>query len=92
MKCVLNVPFPSFSPVAICFLIAAQLVEQEDPVSVFANLAWYFMTVVSGLFIHGFIILPLSYLILTRSSPLKFFMNMFQAMATAFGTASRYTT
>ena len=79
----------SISPLAICFLVAGQLVEQDDIVAVFENISWYFGTVLVGLLIHGFIILPLTFIILVRKSPLQFFMNMFQALATAFGTASR---
>jgi len=77
-----------FSPLAICFLVAGQLVEQDDIGEVFSNIGWYFGTVMVGLLIHGIVILPATYIIFTRSSPIKFFTNMFQSLATAFGTAS----
>jgi len=70
-------------------LVAAELVKQDDLAAVFTNMAWYFGTVLLGLIIHGGIVLPLLYFFLTRSSPIRFLNNMFQSLATAFGTASR---
>jgi len=75
----------------VCFLIAAQLLEADDIGLILEKLGLYFITVLTGLFIHGFIVLPVMYGIVTRTIPLKFIMNMTQALATAFGTASRYT-
>ncbi|XP_021962472.1 excitatory amino acid transporter 1 [Folsomia candida] len=80
------------SPLAICFLIAGQLVKQDDIGAVFQNIAWYFATVMGGLAIHGCLILPGLYILLTRTNPLPFFANMFEALATAFGTASSSAT
>jgi solute carrier family 1 (high affinity glutamate transporter) protein 3 len=78
------------SPVGVCFLIAAQLLEADDIGVILEKLGLYFMTVLIGLFIHGFIVLPFLYGVVTRKLPFKFIMNMTQALATAFGTASRY--
>jgi Na+/H+-dicarboxylate symporter len=77
------------SPVGVCFLIAGQLVEQKDFGKLFSNLGYYFGTVLTGLFIHGFIVLPLIFGVFTRTLPFRFILNMTQAVATAFGTASR---
>ena len=71
------------------FLLAARIMKMEDPTRDFTQLGWYAMTVILGLVIHGFIILPLIYLILARKNPLKHIWNMMQAILTAFGTASR---
>ena len=49
------------APVGVCFLIAEQIVIMDDPAETFKSLAWYFGTVMLGLAIHGFIILPLLY-------------------------------
>ena len=48
------------------------------------------LTVLLGLFIHGCITLPLIYIIMTRSNPLKVIKAALQALLTAFGTSSRY--
>jgi len=54
------------------------------------QLGMYFTTVLLGLFIHGFIVIPLYYSICTRKLPFRFILNMSQALFTAFGTGSRY--
>lgn len=76
------------SPVAICFIISGQLVGVDDIGKVFSNIGWYFGTVMVGLFIHGALILPGLYFLFTRKLPFTFIANIFQALATAFGTAS----
>ena len=42
------------------FLVAAKIVEMDDPVKVLGQLGLYTGTVLAGLAIHGFIILPLT--------------------------------
>ena len=80
------------APVGVCFLIAGQLLEKSDLAAEFKKLAWYFMVVLLGLAIHGFIVLPLIYTIFTKSLPFKFIKNMFGALTTAWGTASSSAT
>lgn len=77
------------SPVGVCFLIAAQLLEAKDIGHILEKLGMYFMTVLLGLFIHGFVVLPFMFGVVTRKLPFRFIGNMTQALATAFGTASR---
>jgi Na+/H+-dicarboxylate symporter len=78
------------SPVGILFLVTAKIMEMEDMGMVLGQLGLYFATVMVGLLVQGFIVLPLIYLLLTRKSPIPYIINMSQAIATAFGTASRY--
>jgi Na+/H+-dicarboxylate symporter len=52
------------------------------------SLARYMITVTIGLLIHGCIILPILLIAFGRYSPLKFIKDMFNAVATAFSTAS----
>merc|ERR1719187_1246274 len=56
------------------------------------QLGWYFMTVMLGLIMHGFIVLPLIYSVCTRSLPFRFIANMTNAFTTAFGTGSSSAT
>lgn len=47
------------APVGVLFLIAGQIMAMDDFGDTFARLGWYFCTVLIGLFVHGFIVLPL---------------------------------
>lgn len=80
------------APVGICFLIASQILRMQDFELIVKQLGLYFITVLSGLVIHGFIILPLIFMISTHKLPFRFIANMTNAMATAFGTASSSAT
>jgi len=80
------------APVGVFFLIGGQILEMEDFSVVAGQLGFYFMTVLLGLFVHGFIVLPIIYSICTRKLPFKFIANMTNAFTTAFGTASSSAT
>ncbi|XP_056019959.1 excitatory amino acid transporter 1-like isoform X2 [Ostrea edulis] len=81
-----------YSPVGIIFLIASKLVEMEDLGTMFEQLAYYMVTVLSGLFIHAFIVLPIIYFVFTRKNPFTFMAGMIKAILTAWGTASSSAT
>lgn len=80
------------APVGVFFLIGGQILEMEDMSMVAGQLGFYFMTVLGGLFVHGFVILPIVYLVCTRKMPFRFLANMTNAFTTAFGTASSSAT
>jgi len=80
------------APVGVCFLVAGQLLEMKDIGGEFLKLGWYFFTVLLGLSIHGFIVLPTIYTLTTRSLPFRFIANMGNPLVTAFGTASSSAT
>jgi len=80
------------TPVGVCFLVAGQLLEMKDIAEEFSKVGWYFFTVLLGLFIHGFIVLPLLFTLITRSLPFRFIANMGNPLVTAFGTASSAAT
>ncbi|XP_042210957.1 excitatory amino acid transporter 3-like isoform X2 [Homarus americanus] len=76
------------SPIGILFLVASMMIEMEDFSVMLGQLGLYFGTVVLGIFIHGFLVLPALYTIFTRKLPFRFLANMTQAYITAFATAS----
>lgn len=80
------------SPVGVFFLVVAKILEMESIAVVIGQLGWYFMTVLTGLLIHGFVVVPFIYSFFTRKLPFKFIANMSQAIVTAFGTASSNAT
>lgn len=81
-----------YSPIGITFLIAGKIVEMESFAVMLGQVGVYFLTVLVGLFIHGSIVLPLLFFLLTRNNPYKFMYGISQAMATAFGTSSSSAT
>merc|ERR1719153_1949149 len=76
------------SPLGIFFLVASMLIEMDDFGVMLGQLGWYFLTVIIGIFIHGFIVLPTIYTLIARRLPFRFLANMGQAYITAFATAS----
>ena len=60
--------------------------------NIISEISKYFFTVLVGLFIHGFIILPAILYIFTKRNPLKYFKHMSEALVTAFSTASSAAT
>ncbi|XP_012282239.1 excitatory amino acid transporter 1 [Orussus abietinus] len=80
------------SPVGVFFLVAAKILEMDSFDVIISQLGMYFLTVVVGLCIHGFIVLPAIFFVLTKKNPLVYISNMAQALATAFGTSSSSAT
>ncbi|PSN54160.1 Excitatory amino acid transporter 1 [Blattella germanica] len=80
------------SPIGIFFLVAAKVLEMESFAVIVGQLGMYFTTVLLGIFIHGFIVIPIYYVICTRKLPFRFILNMSQALFTAFGTGSSNAT
>jgi len=78
--------------VGVFFLIGGQVLGTKDFGLVLNQLGWYFTTVMAGLFIHGFIVLPIILTVFTRSLPFRFIGNMTNACTTAFGTGSSSAT
>ncbi|WAR23404.1 EAA1-like protein [Mya arenaria] len=81
-----------YSPIGILFLVATKLIEVDDLGQMFTQLAYYMLTVLVGLFIHGFIVLPIIFFIVTRTNPYLFTYRMMKALLTAWGTASSSAT
>ncbi|XP_076663583.1 excitatory amino acid transporter 3 [Andrena cerasifolii] len=79
-------------PISVLFLISAKILEVEDFSAVIKRLGIYMLTVFSGLFIQGFVLLPLVYFICTRQSPYKIIFQLGPAFVTAFGTSSSTAT
>ena len=61
----------------------------DDIVKSLNMVGLYMATVIVGLVIHAFVVIPLLYLIMTRKNPLRFYLGLRDAVFTAFGTSSR---
>ncbi|HMJ89063.1 MAG TPA: dicarboxylate/amino acid:cation symporter [Candidatus Acidoferrum sp.] len=79
-----------FAPIGIFALVAK--VVATTGVNSFRQVAVFFVTVLAGLIIQNFVILPLLVRTLGRVSPLRHLRAMAPAMLTAFSTASSSAT
>lgn len=77
------------SPVGIFFLTLSQMIYMDNLDVIIGKLGLYLLTVIGGILFHGFIVLPVIFYAFTRKNPYIFVARMGQALATAFGTASR---
>ncbi|KAI4885892.1 hypothetical protein NFI96_032835 [Prochilodus magdalenae] len=81
-----------YAPLGIMFLVAAKIVEMEDVGMLFASLGKYIACCVLGHVVHGLLVLPLIYFLITRKNPYTFLLGLITALATAFGTSSSSAT
>ncbi|XP_062384283.1 solute carrier family 1 member 3b [Sardina pilchardus] len=81
-----------YAPVGILFLIAGKIVEMDDLTQMGGQLGMYTITVIIGLMIHGIIVLPTLYFLMTRKNPFIFITGILQALITALGTSSSSAT
>lgn len=81
-----------FSPVGVMFLVMSKTLEMRDFSVVAGQVGLYTLTVLLGLLLHGFVVLPLLYWMVMRQAPFRFLVDMLQPIATAFGTASSSAT
>lgn len=63
-------------------------VSASTGLEAFQSLLWYFVAVSLGLFLHGFVVLPLILWFVGKRSPLQYAKAMSEALLTAFSTAS----
>uniref|UniRef100_A0A8D2LKP2 Amino acid transporter n=1 Tax=Varanus komodoensis TaxID=61221 RepID=A0A8D2LKP2_VARKO len=77
-----------YSPFGIASLICGKIADIKDLEVVARQLGMYMVTVIVGLVIHGAMVLPLIFFIVTRQNPFVFYAGIFQAWITALGTAS----
>uniref|UniRef100_A0A663F3X5 Amino acid transporter n=1 Tax=Aquila chrysaetos chrysaetos TaxID=223781 RepID=A0A663F3X5_AQUCH len=81
-----------YFPFGIVFLIAGKILEMGDPSVIGQKLGLYAITVVSGLVIHGLVLLPLLFMVITKKNPFAFIQGILQALLIALATSSRYET
>lgn len=70
------------APIGVYFLVLSKIMEMTKIVDVAAMLGLYFITVLCGTLLHGFVVLPIMFFFLTRKNPIRFTINMGHAMAT----------
>ncbi|XP_063075492.1 excitatory amino acid transporter 3-like [Engraulis encrasicolus] len=80
-----------YMPIGILFLIAAKIIAVDDW-SIFTKLGLYMATVLSGLAIHGLLVLPVLYAVVVRKNPYAFAWGMTQAILTSLMISSSSAT
>ncbi len=85
-----------FTPLGV-FSIIAKVISQQinignDVSEIIGSMGIYFLTVLAGLLIHGFITLPLMLKLMGRVNPMKHLKNMSTVILTAFSTSSSNAT
>ncbi|KAI4803842.1 hypothetical protein KUCAC02_025490 [Chaenocephalus aceratus] len=81
-----------YFPFGIVFLVAGKILDMQDPAHLGEKLGMYFITVLSGLFVHGLILLPLFYFFFTRKNPFAYIRGLLQALVIALATSSSSAT
>lgn len=79
------------APLGIFFIVAGR-VGQVGLVNLVGPLGWYVFTVVLGLALHGFVVLPIILWTLGKGNPYRFLWAVRKVMITAFSTASSTAT
>jgi len=80
------------SPIGVLSLVASKITEMKSLEEIVGQLGMYFLTVLVALLIHGFLVLPAIYFILTKKNPYTYISHMAEALVTAFGTSSSSAT
>ncbi|XP_014005856.1 solute carrier family 1 member 8b [Salmo salar] len=81
-----------YFPFGIVFLVAGKILDMHDPAHLGEKLGMYFITVLAGLFVHGLILLPLFYFVITRKNPFTYIRGLLQALVIALATSSSSAT
>lgn len=82
-----------FAPIGVTALIGGIVARERGSLEqLAAGLGWYTATVIIGLLVHALVTLPLLLRFVGKKSPGRYFVNMGQALTTAFTTASSSAT
>ncbi|KAL2097201.1 hypothetical protein ACEWY4_006408 [Coilia grayii] len=81
-----------YFPFGIIFLVAGKILDMHDPVHLAEKLGMYFVTVLVGLIVHGLVLLPLFFFILTKKNPFSYIRGLLQALVIALATSSSSAT
>lgn len=76
------------TPVGVASLIAKTIISTDDVNATFRKLGLYFLTVNLGLFVWGFIIIPVVFFVILRSNPFKFYGSIMPSIMIVIVTTS----
>ncbi|KAL4225110.1 Neutral amino acid transporter A [Mactra antiquata] len=76
------------TPVGVASLIAKTIVSTDDIEDTFRKLGFYFLTVMTGLVIHMFIVMPIVFFLIRRRNPFRFMATTIPSIMIVFATGS----
>lgn len=77
------------APIGIFFILAGSMLEIKDFDKSFEKTGMYVFTVLLGFLLHGLVVLPGVYFLLSGTHPFKMILKSVPALVMAFGTSSR---
>lgn len=66
------------TPVGICSIIIGKILTAENLTVMLAQLSWFILTVVIGVFLYQLIILQVVYVVFVRKNPFSFYFSLAQ--------------
>ncbi|KAJ8299196.1 hypothetical protein KUTeg_023256 [Tegillarca granosa] len=88
----IHFPFSLFfcrsTPIGVACLIAKEIASTENINEDFRKLGMFVLTVMIGLFIIGFVMLPLVYIIVKKSNPFRFLATLIEPILITFAGTS----
>ncbi|MBI1390682.1 MAG: cation:dicarboxylase symporter family transporter [bacterium] len=84
-----------FAPIGVFALVAGILGHYGGGMAVLntvLQISRFVLTVIVGLSVHAFVVIPLLLYLLAKTNPMQYFYNMLPALTTAFSTASSAAT
>jgi Na+/H+-dicarboxylate symporter len=86
-------PILYFAPIGILALVGSIVVDNYDHLDMLSSsMSFFSIIVIIGLLIYAALVLPLILKIFGKKNPLEYFLNMGQALLTAFATGSSAAT
>lgn len=70
------------TPVGICSIIIGKILTAENLTVMLAQLSWFILTVVIGVFLYQLIILQVIYVAFVRRNPFSFYFSLAQVRGT----------
>lgn len=77
-----------YSPVGVCCLVMSALLSQPDLFGTLTVFAYYLIAVLTAFFIHGCVLIPVTYAVVMRKNPLKLFARISDALVAGLAPPS----
>ncbi|XP_060529905.1 excitatory amino acid transporter 2 isoform X2 [Cylas formicarius] len=76
------------TPIGITSIIAGKILTVDDVSLIISQVGWFILTVAAGILTYQLVVLQLVYYTIVKKNPFKFYFGLWEAILTAFTTAS----